>query len=170
MGGFLLIDALLPHRHLSITDREKTAAFRAKGMLLAAGISLHNLPEGLAIGAGYAAAFRTGLALTLVLGLHNIPEGLILAIPWKAMGRGRQGLGVSLLAGYPWGWGLCWGKWAISLPLFCPLALSFAAGGMLYIVCDELIPDASEHNRSHLAILGMGIGVVVGLLLTAGKQ
>ncbi len=55
-------------------------------------------------------------------------------------------------------------------PLFLSLALSFAAGGMLYIVCDELIPDASEHNRSHLAILGMGIGVVVGLLLTAGKQ
>ncbi|MGB4482032.1 MAG: ZIP family metal transporter [bacterium] len=170
IGGFLLIDALLPHQHLSIADREKTAHL-AKGMLLAAGISLHNLPEGLAIGAGYAAAFRTGLALTLVLGLHNIPEGLILAIPWKTMGRGRQGLWVSLLAGVPMGLGaLLGGKVGNISPLFLSLALSFAAGGMLYIVCDELIPDASEHNRSHLAILGMGIGVVVGLLLTAGKQ
>jgi len=172
MGAFLLLDALLPHRHLSPSGREKkAAASRAKGMLLAAGIALHNLPEGLAIGAGYAAAFRTGLALTLVLGIHNIPEGLILAIPWKAGGRGRQGLGVSLLAGVPMGLGaLLGGKVGNISPLFLALALSFAAGGMLYIVCDELIPDASEHNRHHLAILGLGIGIVVGLLLTTGKS
>ncbi|MGI6144048.1 MAG: ZIP family metal transporter [bacterium] len=171
IGGFLLIDALLPHQHLSISDREKeSAAYLAKGLLLTVGISLHNLPEGLAIGAGYAASLRTGLALTLVLGLHNIPEGLILAIPWKTMGRGRQGLWVSLLAGVPMGLGaLLGGKVGNISPLFLALALSFAAGGMLYIVCDELIPDAYKHNRNHFAILGLGIGVVLGLLLTAGR-
>lgn len=168
MGVFFLLDWFLPHSHPVTPEKEgREELYLRKGFLLAVGIALHNLPEGMAIGAGYALSTDTGAVLALLLALHDIPEGLAVAVPLQAAGRRAFGVWASLLAGLPTGIGAFLGAYigAIS-PVLLAIALSFAAGAMLYIVCDELIPDAYESGDSHAAILGIGSGVVLGLLLT----
>lgn len=169
LGVFFLLDQLIPHQHAVTEEQtEHQARYLKKGVLLALGIALHNLPEGMAIGAGYVVSVETGFLLAVVLALHNIPEGLAVAIPLKAIGRGGLGLYAALLAGVPMGIGAFIGGAVSAIsPFFLGASLGFAGGAMLYIVCDELIPDAYETSRGHAPILGITLGVVVGMLITA---
>lgn len=166
------LDRVLPHSHLSSGDDlvvenpekmglKKSPILRT-GYLILFGIALHNLPEGLAIGAGLEASPELGLLIAVAIGLHNIPEGLAMAGPLKAGGlpMGKVVL-FTLLAGLmtPLGTGIGMLVLQIS-PVMVAGSLAFAAGAMVYIVNDELIPQANSMN-SHLA----NAGLLAGLLL-----
>ncbi|MEW6624124.1 MAG: ZIP family metal transporter [Bacillota bacterium] len=164
---FLLLDFLIPHHH-TVTDDGGDARFLKKGTLLTLGIGLHNLPEGLAIGAGFAASSELGVTLALVIALHNIPEGLAVATPLvMAKISKTRVLLMTAGAGLPMAVGAFLGGVIgnISL-LLLAVSLGFAGGAMLYIVCDELIPDAYEEAKNtHWPIMGILIGVVMGIIL-----
>ncbi|MCW3489506.1 ZIP family metal transporter [Dethiobacter alkaliphilus] len=177
--GFLLgcgmmyaIDRLLPHSHMSsgdvlvVENPEKIGLEKAPmlrlGYLILFGIALHNLPEGLAIGAGLEASPELGMMIAIAIGLHNVPEGLAIAGPLKAGGLpvGKVLL-LTLLAGLMAPLGTAIGLLVIHIsPVMVGGALAFAAGAMVYIVNDELIPQANDLN-SHMA----NGGLIVGLLL-----
>ncbi|HZK19022.1 MAG TPA: ZIP family metal transporter [Clostridia bacterium] len=168
--GFAVLDSNIPHHHPVQPEhyRKENDEYLRKGILLAIGIALHNIPEGLAIGAGYAVSEQMGIVLALVIGFHNIPEGMAVALPLKAAGEDNQGIIAAVAAGAPMGIGALLGALVGNIsPLFLGISLSFAAGAMLYIVCDELIPDAFASSKGHGAILGIGAGVILGIMLTS---
>lgn len=164
---FLLLDNCLPHDHFFSSEKEKLP-FLKKGVLLAIGIALHNLPEGLAIGVGFAASSSLGTTLAILIALHNFPEGMAVAFPLIYSGLKRQAVFIiTLMTGIPMGIGAFFGAilGAIS-SLTLGISLGFAAGAMLYIVCDELIPDAYQTAGSHLSILGITAGVILGVIIS----
>ncbi len=166
IGVFLVLDTMLPHYHPVTGDDGRHVRYMNKGYLIASGIALHNLPEGLAIGAGFAVSSRLGFGLVIIIALHNIPEGLSLAMPFNAAGRKEMGLWVSVITGLFMGvGGFIGGLVGNVSPILLSMSLSFAAGAMLYIVCDELIPDAYQTSNDHSPIIGIVIGVVMGLMI-----
>ena len=168
IGVFLFLDIMLPHYHPATGEDGRSYKYLNKGYLIASGIALHNLPEGLAIGAGFAASPSLGFGLVVIIALHNIPEGLSLAMPFNAAGRPGRGLWISILTGLTMGLGgFLGGLLGNVSPLLLGISLAFAAGAMLYIVCDELIPDAYETSPDHSPILGIVIGVVLGLMIVS---
>ena len=125
------------------------------GYLIFLGIALHNIPEGLAIGAGLEASPELGLYIAIALGLHNIPEGAAVAGPLRAGGLPvAKVVFLTLIAGLMSPVGAALGLVFINIsPLFIAGSLSFAAGAMVYIANDELIPRSHKLN-SHAAIGG----------------
>lgn len=169
MAIFYAIDHFLPHHHPVTPEKTHQGGYLKKGTLLALGIGLHNFPEGLAIGAGFIGSTELGTTLAVLIGLHNIPEGMAVAAPLRAGGYNhRKVIWITALAGAPMGAGAFIGAAISSIsPLILGLSLGFAAGAMLYIVCDELIPDAYESAGAHFSILGIFCGTVLGILFTA---
>jgi ZIP family zinc transporter len=164
--AFVLLDNFFPHHHF-ISEEKLGSQYVKKGVLIATGIALHNLPEGLAIGAGFASSTRMGIALAVLIALHNIPEGMAVAVPLNMGGLGRfRSLSIALVSGLPMGTGALLGALIgnISVP-FLTLSLGFAGGAMLYIVCDELIPDVFNLTSAHIAIMGITTGVLTGMLM-----
>ena len=168
IGVLLLLDLLFPHYH-HCSEEEGRFRFRKVGILLGIGIALHNIPEGLAIGAGYASSATLGAGITLVMTLQNIPEGMAMATAMCIGGfGGRRVVLLATLAGIPMGIGALLGAAVGSIsPHMLSLSLSFAGGAMLYITCDEMVPDAHEFSKGHSAALGIILGVLVGILLGA---
>ncbi len=162
-----LLDIYFPHHHHYSPDCRESQ-FRKSGMLLGIGIALHNIPEGLAIGAGYAASETLGLGLALIMTVQNIPEGMAMATTMCIGGfPNRRTVFWSALAGLPMAAGAFGGAVVGRVsPGFLSVALSFAAGAMLYITCDELVPGAKALSSGYAATLGIVGGVVAGLLLT----
>lgn len=164
----LLLDLKMPHFHFFETS-EEMARFIRTGTILGLGIAMHNIPEGMAIGASYVASPTLGFTLALTIALHNIPEGMAMACPLCAGGmKVRLVLLYTALAGLPMGIGAFLGAvlGAIS-PLFLSLSLGFAAGAMLYIIFGELIPGAHSAGNGHAGTFGAVFGTVVGILLLA---
>lgn len=164
--AFVFLDNYFPHKHF-VTEEVRQGRYLKKGMLIATGIGLHNLSEGVAIGAGFAASTSMGISLTILIAMHNIPEGLAVAIPLNIGGLNRlKSLGITLLAGLPMGVGTLFGAIVGNISVsFLSLSLGFAAGAMLYIVCDELIPDVYQITNAHIAIWGITGGILLGLTL-----
>jgi len=104
MVVFYLLDHYLPHKHTVSEEETVFSGYLKKGTLLALGIGLHNLPEGLAIGTGFVGSQELGLSLAILIGLHNIPEGMAVAAPLKQGGFSfPKVLGITALAGLPMG-------------------------------------------------------------------
>ena len=175
-GMMYLLDRVVPHAHLSMEDHlvvenpdklsMTRSPMRRTGYLILFGIALHNLPEGLAIGAGLEAGPELGLFIAVAIGLHNIPEGLAMAGPLKAGGLsfGRICL-FTLLAGLMTPVGTMIGLLVLRLsPLMIGGSLAFAAGAMVYITNDELIPQANSMN-SHTSNAGLVAGLLVAFAL-----
>ena len=177
LGALLMFsfDKLVPHSHLSssghlVTEnpeklKVQTPLLRT-GFLIFLGISLHNLPEGLAIGAGFESSPEAGIYIAMAIGLHNIPEGLAIAGPLKSGGASTAKILLfTLFAGLmiPLGTVIAQIFFNISA-LFIGASLAFAAGAMLYIVNDELIPQSSNIH-SHLSNLGVLFGLLLGFIL-----
>ena len=169
MAVFYLLDHFLPHQHALSVEEFHTDSYLKKGTLLALGIALHNFPEGLAIGAGFVGSTELGISLAILIGLHNIPEGMSVAAPLKHGGYSTlKVILITALAGVPMGLGALIGAAIGSLSeLILGLSFGFAGGAMLYIVCDELIPDAYESAGAHLSIFGIFTGTAVGILIIA---
>ena len=167
---FVYLDNYFPHWHYVSEETVGKAYVRnyvRKGVLIATGIALHNLPEGIAIGAGFASSEQMGITLAILIAAHNIPEGMAVGFPLYIGGLGRaKSLAITLMAGVPMGAGALLGALTGNISLsFLSLSLGFAAGAMLYIVCDELIPDVYRLASAHTAILGITAGILTGMLM-----
>ena len=145
------------------------------GLVMAAAIALHNLPEGMVIGASYAAdavevssaTLGSGLVMAVIIGLHNIPEGMAVAVPLISGGMGRtKAVLLTAVTGAPTVIGALLGFWVGMLsPLALSLSLSFASGAMLYVVLGELLPEGILMWRSKMPATAALVGILVGLLL-----
>ncbi|MBP6281276.1 MAG: ZIP family metal transporter [Leptotrichiaceae bacterium] len=185
-GGFFifLIDKLLPHLHLGLkTDNaEGIKTSWQRSILLVLSITLHNIPEGLAVGVSFgAAAFgipgasvTSAVALAIGIGLQNFPEGAAVSIPLRREGFSRkkaffygQASGiVEPIAGVLGVIGV------VSMRNFLPFALAFAAGAMIFVVVEELIPEAqlnegetSKSKSADIATIGFMIGFTIMMVL-----
>lgn len=141
------------------------------GIILAMAIALHNLPEGLVIGVSYAGKSvitdASGLAIAIVIGLHNIPEGMAVAVPLVSSGmRVSKAILITALSGIPTVIGAIIGYLIGTIGSTAQsLALSFAAGAMLYVVFGELFPEAMQLHRSRFLSYSTLVGIVLGCIV-----
>jgi ZIP family zinc transporter len=165
----LVIDVLTPHIHFGEREADLIDNHLLKtGLLVAIGISLHNIPEGVAVGAGYMHLPEFGVFVALAIALHNIPEGIATALPLCQGGVcKRNSFAVALLSGLvePVGAALA----ATVLRTFrglIPASLAFAGGVMVFLTLDELIPTAREFGHQHYTAIGIILGAVFVFLLS----
>jgi ZIP family zinc transporter len=161
-----LLDFILPHKHIVNEKGTINAKMFRAGTLIAIGISLHNLPEGIAVASGYSYLPEIGLVIAIAIALHNIPEGMAIALPLRMSGTSRWGaFRIALLSGLvePLG-ALIASGFLAAFPGLMPFSLSFAAGVMVFITVDELIPIAHEHGHEHFT----SFGIIIGFILTFG--
>ena len=159
----MIIDIKLPHVHVEEADSKRLVRI---GTLIAAGIFIHDLPEGLAIGAGYVVATPLGFMLALAIALHNAPEGFSIAVPLLAGGvRRSRTILATLIVSLPTALGAFLGGCIIHIsPGLLAGTLGFAGGAMLYITSDELIPEAQRRGHSHAASAGLTLGTICILI------
>ncbi len=138
------------------------------GILMAVGISLHNFPEGIAVGSGFEASLKLGLSIATVIAIHDIPEGMAIALPLRLGGLSKKLVIVLvILSGMPMGLGAFIGALLgqISQEVIA-LCLGFAGGAMIYIVSSELIPEAKKLHRGRLSSVGNMLGMLGGILIS----
>jgi ZIP family zinc transporter len=139
-----------------------------RGVMLFIAMTLHNVPEGLAVGTSYAAQPTLGLLLALAIALHNVPEGIAVAGPFRACGMSRpRYLAWTVGSGLAEPIAALVGALFVSLfQVLVPFSLAFAGGAMLYVVSDELIPESHSHGFEHQATFGFISGFMLLLLLS----
>jgi len=168
MGAVALMNEKLPHEHFR-TGREgpEVASLRRVWLFIIA-VTIHNFPEGLAVGVGFGAdGLSGGLPLAIGIGLQNVPEGLAVAVSLLGEGYSRgRAWGIAALTGLvePVGGLLGAGVITLSQPLL-PWGLAFAAGAMLYVISHEIIPETHRSGHQKKATLGLSIGLVLMLFL-----
>lgn len=171
----LLMDNIIPHLHLNSNDPEGPKSKLHKTTMLVFAVTLHNIPEGLAVGVIYAGLLSGtvnvtaagALALSIGIAIQNIPEGLIVSFPIKAQGVSKlKSFGYGVLSGAvePVAGIIAILLTSMITPLM-PYFLSFAAGAMIYVVVEELIPEASSGIHSNHATIGFGIGFIIMMIL-----
>ena len=175
MGFLLLLDELTPHLHLGSSQPEGPRSHLSRTAMLALAVTIHNLPEGMAVGVVFAGAgqgvanisLASAIAVSLGIAIQNVPEGAIISMPMRAEGNSRWRsflLGSLSGAVEPIG-GLAVVMLASLLTPVLPYMLAFAAGAMFYVVVEELIPEASEGQHSNLSTIGFAIGFVLMMVL-----
>lgn len=182
-GGFLLgvgflmaLDCVMPHLHLGAKEPEGHSSTWRRTTLLIFAVTLHNIPEGMAVGFSFALAAQHGndpalyagaMALAIGMGIQNFPEGAAISLPlrqeglpaWKSFVYGGLsgivepifGILAVLVAG--------------SIQPLLPWLLAFAAGAMLYVVVEELIPESAEGEHSNIGTIGFAVGFVLMMIL-----
>ncbi len=164
----LLLDHIIPHLHIGIEQAEGPKSNLTRTAMLVLAVTLHNIPEGMAVGVVYAgfvsgsANITAGAALALALGIaiQNFPEGAIISMPLYAEGKSKPksfGLGVLSGAVEPIFGGLTVLIAGLVVPAM-PYLLSFAAGAMLYVVVEELIPEMSAGRHSNIGVVAFAAG------------
>jgi ZIP family zinc transporter len=175
MAFLLLIDTVTPHLHVDGDHPEGLPAHLSKTTMLNLAVTIHNFPEGMAVGVVIAGALQGGewisaagaMAMSLGIAIQNIPEGAIISMPMRATGASRlKSFWMGTLSGAvePIGGVLVILLASVMTPVL-PYLLSFAAGAMLYVVIEELIPEASEGEHSNLSTLGFAAGFVLMMVL-----
>ncbi len=168
MGCVAILNEVLPHEHFKTGREGPEAASLRRIWLFIAAITIHNFPEGLAVGVGFGAHGLTGgMPLALGIGLQNLPEGLAVAV--ALLGEGYEKVrawGIAALTGLiePVGGLVGAAVITISEP-FLPWGLAFAAGAMLYVISHEIIPETHRSGHQNKATLGLAIGLVLMLFL-----
>lgn len=166
--AMLILDLILSQIY-SFSEKEynRSRQLLKMGYLIAIGISLHDLPEGMAIAVGYSSTEKLGLLIALAIGLHNIPEGMAIAAPLKMGGmRSRKIIFLTILISIFTPLGSFLGYLLVNVSRhFIALLLALAAGAMTYIVSSELIPESTKHHPNY-ARLGIGLGFIFIFLLT----
>lgn len=171
--SIMVLDAKIPHIFSSKEYGPVNERLVKTGMLVALGITLHNLPEGLAVVAGYAYLPELGYLVAIAIALHNIPEGIAAAAPLYAAGMGtRRVFGITFLSGLMEPLGAVVGSFMLILPFqfVLPLLLSIAGGVMTYVTADELIPTAHAYGHKHEVAVGLVVGFTLMLILTSAFQ
>lgn len=174
LGGVVLavLDVALPHAHARFAERRRVPAERQeperRAFLLLAALTIHNVPEGLAVGVAFAAGGpELGIPIALGIGIQNVPEGFAAAAPLIAAGtRRRTAAGVAGLTGLVEPPAALAAFAAVELVSGAlPIALGFAAGAMLYVIVDELIPESHAGRHELEATLALLLGFVVMVAL-----
>jgi ZIP family zinc transporter len=180
-AGFIyIIDKIIPHLHLNanMSEKEGLKTTWDRTILLVLAITLHNIPEGLAIGVSFGAVamgdphftMSAAIALTIGIGIQNFPEGIAVAMPLR-----RQG--ISPLKSFWWGQlsaivepvaGVIGAVSVMYAQPILPYALAFAAGAMLYVVVEEVIPETQRDKYADFATMGFIIGFVIMMALDVG--
>ena len=181
-GAFLyVIDKILPHLHLGldVSEAEGIKTSWQRSVLLVLAVTLHNIPEGLAVGVAFGAVAHAadaamaqelmlgGIALAIGIGLQNFPEGLAVAMPLRREGLGRfkafmYGQASGLVEPIAAVLGACL---VLSMAPILPYALAFAAGAMIFVVVEELIPEAQREGNTDLATIGAMAGFAIMMTL-----
>ncbi len=181
-GGFILgvaflmaLDGILPHLHPGAREPEGARSKLHRTTLLIFAVTLHNIPEGMAVGLSFALAaqhndpalYAGAMALAVGMGIQNFPEGAAIALPLRqeGMGRTRAFLWGSLSGLVEPVFGILTVLLAGSIQPLMPWLLSFAAGAMLYVVVEELIPEAHLGEHSNVGTLGVMGGFLVMMIL-----
>ncbi len=171
-GFLLLIDYITPHIHPA-GGPEGPASRLSRTTKLALAVTIHNFPEGMAVGVAIAGALAVdfkmagALALSLGIAIQNIPEGAIISMPLRAEGNSRpRAFAIGALSGIvePVGGALMLFL-ATSIIGIMPYMLSFAAGAMLYVVVEELVPEYSQGKHSNIGTVGFAIGFALMMVL-----
>ena len=167
------IDELVHADHLNMHKRHhdsKLSLFVA-GVVMACAIALHNLPEGMTIGASFAVSsdlmWGTGMIMAVLIGLHNIPEGMAVAVPLISGGTGRvRATLLTAACGLPTVLGAWLGFWLGDIgPLGLTMSLGFASGAMLYVVFGEIMPESYLIYRSKLPAFAVMVGLALGMFM-----
>lgn len=171
----LLLDHVVPHLHFNAKKAEGPKSHLTRITMLCLAVTLHNIPEGMAVGVVYA-GFMSGqaditaaaaLALSLGIAIQNFPEGAIVSMPLKSAGVGSfKAFVLGVLSGIvePIGALLTIAVTALVVPMM-PYFLSFAAGAMMYVVVEELIPSMAEGEHSDWGVITFGFGFLVMMIL-----
>ena len=162
------LNELLPHEHFILGPEGSDPGALAKIWLFIIAITIHNLPEGLAVGVGFGGGDITnGMSLATGIGLQNAPEGLAVAIALRGQGYSKLGsFGIALATGLIEPVGGALGVIAVhASAVALPWGLTFAAGAMLYIISHEIIPETHRHGHQNMATAGLVLGLIVMMVL-----
>lgn len=167
------IDELVHADHLNMHKRHNDSRLSlfVAGVVMACAIALHNIPEGMTIGASFAVSsdlmWGTGMIMAVLIGLHNIPEGMAVAVPLISGGTSRvKATLLTAACGLPTVLGAWLGFWLGDIgPLGLTLSLGFASGAMLYVVFGEIMPESYLIYRSKLPAFAVMIGLALGMLM-----
>lgn len=174
--AFLLaMDKVIPHLHLGNAQPEGPKSRLQRTTLLMLAVTLHNFPEGAAAGAAYAGvlsgsgqiSMAGALALSIGIAIQNFPEGIIISFPLRSAGAGRlKAFTAGMLSGIvePAGAALAI-LLASQIAGVLPYLLAFAAGAMIYVVVEELIPESAEGEHSNIGTIGFAVGFVIMMIL-----
>ncbi|MEO2199270.1 MAG: ZIP family metal transporter [bacterium] len=185
LGGLCLraVDQVLPHLHPRLADSEAEGVHTTwrRTTLLVMAITLHNLPEGLAVGVAFGAAatpmgaasgatFAAAVTLAIGIGLQNFPEGVAVSMPlrregvsaWKSFHAGQLSAAIEPVAA------VAGAAAVVTVEGLLPFALAFAAGAMLFVVVEELIPESQRGGHGDLATMMTLVGFVVMMVLDVG--
>ena len=171
----LLLDYIVPHLHKDATKEEGPKSKLSKIAKLVLAVTLHNIPEGMAVGVVFAGIISGNttitvsgaIALSIGIAIQNFPEGAIISLPLKAEGKSKnKAFLYGTLSGIvePIGAILTILLASVITPAL-PYLLAFAAGAMIYVVIEELIPDAKTGNHSNLTVIGVTFGFVLMMIL-----
>lgn len=171
----LILDSIVPHLHLNSSEPEGIKAKLKKTTMLVFAVTLHNIPEGMAVGVTFAGALigNAGItmagafALAIGIAIQNFPEGAIISMPLKSEGISKwKAFIYGTLSGIvePIGAIITILLTNAVVPIL-PYLLSFAAGAMIYVVVEELIPEAQSGEHSNIATIGVAIGFVIMMIL-----
>ena len=171
----LLMDSLIPHLHVGSSEPEGKKSSLGRSAMLMLAVTIHNLPEGAACGAifagvisGEGAVTMAGaIALSIGIAIQNFPEGAIISLPLRSEGNSRfKAFLLGALSGVvePLGALLAIGLAGIVTPIL-PYLLAFAAGAMIYVVVEELVPEANEGEHSNLGTIAFAVGFALMMVL-----
>ena len=175
MGFLLVLDTLTPHLHFTEEKPEGVPAHLKKTTMLVLAVTLHNIPEGMAVGVTFAGALTENslmtiagaFALSVGIAIQNFPEGAIISLPLKSQGisKGRA-FAYGALSGIvePIAAVFTILLTGLVVPML-PYLLSFAAGAMIYVVVEELIPEAQSGAHSNISTIGIALGFVLMMIL-----
>ena len=175
MGFLLVLDTVTPHLHFTEEKPEGMPSHLKKTTLLVLAVTLHNIPEGMAVGVTFAGAMAGNGTLTLAgafalsvgIAIQNFPEGAIISMPLKGQGISRtRAFAYGTLSGIvePAAAFITILLTGLVVP-FLPYLLAFAAGAMIYVVVEELIPEAQEGAHSNIGTVGVVLGFVLMMIL-----
>ena len=175
IGFLLLLDNAVPHLHMDAEEPEGPKGQWKKSTMLVLAVTLHNIPEGMAVGVAFAGLMAEegaaitlagALALSLGIAIQNFPEGAIISLPLKEAAGKKKAFLYGMLSGIvePIG-AACMILLSDYLGPFLPYLLALAAGAMLYVVVEELIPESAEGAHSNVGTIGFALGFVVMMIL-----
>jgi zinc transporter, ZIP family len=175
----LAIDYLTPHLHIGDDRPEGLKARLSRTAMLALAVTIHNIPEGMAVGVVIAGALSDGISIApaaamataIGIAIQNIPEGAIISMPMRSAGNSRRkSFLIGALSGVvePIGAVIVILLASLMTPVL-PYFLAFAAGAMMYVVVEELIPEASEGQHSNIGTVGFAVGFVLMMVLDVAQ-
>ena len=175
IGFLLLLDTIIPHLHRDTEDAEGMPSRLRKDTMLFFAIVLHNIPEGMAVGVVFAGilsgnesiSLASAVALAIGIAIQNFPEGAIVSMPLRTQGHSRMSAfwyGTASGAVEPVAAVITILLTELLVPIL-PYLLAFAAGAMIYVVVEELIPELQSHGHSNIGIIGLAFGFVLMMIL-----